>query len=98
LKIDAFTDQTFDGNQVCIFPFEEWLSDEILLKTANENAVAERVFLVDKGEKIHLRWFTPEINRQLYDHITLDSGGVIVAVKSDNCNLVSRFFTSQASF
>lgn len=70
-QIDAFTDRTFGGNQACVVPLEEWLSDEMLMKIANENAVAETAFFVDKGEKIHLRWFTPEIEMDLCGHATL---------------------------
>lgn len=70
-QIDAFTDKTFGGNQACVVPLEEWLSDEMLLKIANENAVAETAFFVDKGAKIHLRWFTPEIEMDLCGHATL---------------------------
>lgn len=70
-QIDAFTDSTFGGNQACVVPLEEWLSDEMLLKIANENAVAETAFFVDKGEKILLRWFTPEIEMDLCGHATL---------------------------
>ena len=38
-----------------------------------------------------------KINRQLFDQINLDPGGVIVTSKGDNCDFVSRFFTPQAS-
>ena len=191
-QIDAFTDTIFGGNPACVVPLDKWLSDDTLLKIAKENAVAETAFFVDKGEKIHLRWFTPEIemdlcghatlatshclktilgykqdeivfetlsgnlivkvenelykmdfpsrmpiaahlpliiseslniqpkevfksrdyvlvyeneteirnikiNRQLFDQINLDPGGVIVTAIGDNCDFVSRFFTPQAS-
>lgn len=191
-QIDAFTDKTFGGNPACVVPLDTWLSDDILLKIAKENAVAETAFFVDKGDKIHLRWFTPEIemdlcghatlatahclktilnfkkekivfetlsgdlnvfiekelykmdfpsrmpstdilpeiiqnalnikpkevlksrdyvlvyenesevrnikiDRQLFDQINLDPGGVIVTAIGDSCDFVSRFFTSQAS-
>lgn len=191
-QIDAFTDKIFGGNPACVVPLDKWLSDEILLKIAKENAVAETAFFVDKGDKIHLRWFTPEIemdlcghatlatahclktildykkdeivfetlsgglnilldeglyimdfpsrmplndnlpktienslnikpievlksrdyvlvykdetdirniiiDRQLFDQINLDPGGVIVTARGDNCDFVSRFFTPQAS-
>ncbi|MFT4803801.1 MAG: PhzF family phenazine biosynthesis protein, partial [Psychroserpens sp.] len=36
-----------------------------------ENAVAETAFYVDKGDKIHLRWFTPDIEMDLCGHATL---------------------------
>jgi len=191
-QIDAFTNKVFGGNPACVVPLDTWLSDDLLLKIAKENAVAETAFFIDKGEKLHLRWFTPEIemdlcghatlatahclksilnfpkdkiifetlsgdltvliennfyfldfpsrmplvselpkviknslniqpeevfksrdyvliydseediqnikiNRQIFDQINLDPGGVIVTAKGENCDFVSRFFTPQAS-
>lgn len=191
-QIDAFTNRIFGGNPACVVPLKEWLSDHLLLQIAKENAVAETAFFIDKGEKIHLRWFTPDIemdlcghatlatahclksilnypndtiifetlsgdltikvkdefyfldfpsrmpikselpeliskslsiqpietykardyvlvfesedeikqlkiNRQYFDQINLDPGGVIVTAKGNNCDFVSRFFTPQAT-
>ena len=191
-QIDAFTDKIFGGNPACVVPLNYWLPDATLFKITQENAVAETAFFVDKGDKIHLRWFTPEIemdlcghatlatahclksilnypkdkiifetlsgelivtikddsysldfpsrmpvvselpevirkslniqpkevyksrdyvlvydteqdiktikvDRQIFDQINLDPGGVIVTAKGDNCDFVSRFFTPQAS-
>lgn len=70
-QIDAFTDKIFGGNPACVVPLKTWLPDEILLKITQENAVAETAFFVDKGDKIHLRWFTPEIEMDLCGHATL---------------------------
>jgi len=70
-QIDAFTDKMFCGNPACVVPLNEWLPDDILLKITKENAVAETAFFVEKGEKIHLRWFTPEIEMDLCGHATL---------------------------
>ena len=70
-QIDAFTDKTFGGNPACVVPLKEWLPDHILMKIAKENAVAETAFFVTKGSKIHLRWFTPEIEMDLCGHATL---------------------------
>jgi PhzF family phenazine biosynthesis protein len=70
-QIDAFTNKTFGGNPACVVPLSEWPSNELLLKIAKENAVAETAFFVDKGNKIHLRWFTPEIEMDLCGHATL---------------------------
>jgi PhzF family phenazine biosynthesis protein len=70
-QIDAFTDKLFDGNPACVVPLNHWLPDETLLKITKENAVAETAFFVDKGDKIHLRWFTPEIEMDLCGHATL---------------------------
>ncbi|MFA5555147.1 MAG: PhzF family phenazine biosynthesis protein [Phycisphaerae bacterium] len=70
-QIDAFTDKIFGGNPACVVPLMEWLPDDILLKIAKENAVPETAFFVDKGDKIHLRWFTPDIEMDLCGHATL---------------------------
>jgi PhzF family phenazine biosynthesis protein len=70
-QIDAFTNTVFGGNPACVVPLDEWLSDDLLLKITRENAVAETAFYVDKGDKIHLRWFTPEIEMDLCGHATL---------------------------
>ncbi|MEN7547247.1 PhzF family phenazine biosynthesis protein [Rapidithrix thailandica] len=72
-QIDAFTDKIFGGNPACVVPLKKWLPDEILLKIAKENAVAETAFFVDNGNRIHLRWFTPEIEMDLCGHATLAS-------------------------
>jgi len=191
-QINAFTTTTFGGNPACVVPLSHWLPDNLLLKIAKENAVAETAFFLYKGDKIQLRWFTPEIemdlcghatlatahclksilgypedkilfetksgdltvttkndryyldfpsrmpiaselpeviknslniqpsevyksrdyllvynsqsevenitiDRQIFDQINLDPGGVIVTSKGENCDFVSRFFTPQAS-
>ncbi|MBZ9730189.1 PhzF family phenazine biosynthesis protein [Salegentibacter sp. JZCK2] len=70
-QINSFTDKIFCGNPACVIPLDKWLADDILLKIAKENAVAETAFFVDKGDKIHLRWFTPEIEMDLCGHATL---------------------------
>ena len=70
-QIDAFTDKMFGGNPACVVPLTDWLPDETLLNITKENAVAETAFFVDKGDKIHLRWFTPEIEMDLCGHATL---------------------------
>jgi len=70
-QIDAFTNKVFGGNPACVVPLDTWLSDDLLLKIAKENAVAETAFFIDKGEKLHLRWFTPEIEMDLCGHATL---------------------------
>lgn len=70
-QIDAFTDKTFGGNPACVVPLTDWLPNHILSSIAKENAVAETAFFVDRGDKIHLRWFTPEIEMDLCGHATL---------------------------
>ena len=38
-----------------------------------------------------------EIDKQIFDQINLDPGGVIVTSKGKNCDFVSRYFTPQSS-
>ena len=70
-QIDAFTDEMFGGNPACVVSLESWLPDELLLNIAKENAVAETAFFIEEGDKVLLRWFTPEIEMDLCGHATL---------------------------
>lgn len=76
-QINAFTENMFGGNPACVVPLKDWLSDEILLKIAKENAVAETAFFIVNEQKIHLRWFTPEVEMDLCGHATLASAFVL---------------------
>ena len=79
-QIDAFTETIFGGNPACVVPLENWLSDAILLKITQENAVAETAFYVINDDKIHLRWFTPEIEMDLCGHATLATAHVLISI------------------
>ena len=76
-QIDAFTENIFGGNPACVIPLEKWLEDDLLLKIAQENAVAETAFFIRKENYYHLRWFTPEIEMDLCGHATLATAYVI---------------------
>ena len=78
-QIDAFSDKVFGGNPACVVPLENWLKDEVLLKIAKENAVAETAFFVRKGKNFHLRWFTPDIEMDLCGHATLATAYCIIS-------------------
>ncbi len=78
-QIDAFTDKIFGGNPACVVPLKEWLPDNILLKLAKENAVAETAFFINREDHYHLRWFTPEIEMDLCGHATLATAHVLVS-------------------
>ncbi len=79
-QIDAFTSKTFGGNPACVVPLNDWLPDNVLLKIAQENAVAETAFFITKGDKIHLRWFTPEIEMDLCGHATLATAHALKSI------------------
>lgn len=78
-QIDAFTEKVFIGNPACVVPLENWLEDNLLLKIAQENAVAETAFFVRKAKNYHLRWFTPDIEMDLCGHATLASAHCILS-------------------
>ncbi len=82
-QVDAFTNTIFSGNPACVVPLEEWLSDEVLLNIAKENAVAETAFFIKNKETYHLRWFTPEVEMDLCGHATLASAHVIASMLED---------------
>ena len=74
-QIDAFASQTFEGNQACVMPMDDFLSDETLQKIAAENNVAETAFIVPEGNGVWaLRWFTPAVEVPLCGHATLAAG------------------------
>ncbi len=79
-QIDAFTETIFGGNPACVVPLQNWLSDDLLLKITQENAVAETAFYVINEDKIHLRWFTPEIEMDLCGHATLATAHVLISI------------------
>ena len=78
-QIDAFSDKVFGGHRACVVRLENWLQDEVLLKIAQENAVAETAFFVRKGKNFHLRWFTPDIEMDLCGHATLATAHCILS-------------------
>ena len=79
-QVDAFTNNIFSGNPACVVPLKTWLSDDILLKIAQENAVSETAFFIDKGKDIDLRWFTPDQEIDLCGHATLSTAHVLKSV------------------
>ena len=79
-QVDSFTNEIFKGNPACVVQLDEWLEDEVLLKIAQENAVAETAFFIFKDNYIDLRWFTPDIEIDLCGHATLATAFVIKSV------------------
>jgi PhzF family phenazine biosynthesis protein len=87
-QVDSFTDTVFKGNPACVVPLETWLPDAILLKIAQENGVAETAFFVVKGDKFHLRWFTPDIEMDLCGHATLAAAHAIKTILNHKSDLI----------
>ena len=79
-QVDAFAENVFQGNPACVVPLKKWLSDDLLLQIAKENAVAETAFFIEKDDHIHLRWFTPDIEIDLCGHATLATACILKRV------------------
>ncbi|MFM2485614.1 PhzF family phenazine biosynthesis protein [Celerinatantimonas yamalensis] len=76
-QIDAFADNIFEGNPAAVCPLNEWISDELLQKIAEENNLSETAFFVAEDEGYSLRWFTPEDEVDLCGHATLAAAHVL---------------------
>lgn len=76
-QVDAFTSRAFAGNPAAICPLESWLDDSLLQAIAAENNLAETAFFVPRGDRYHLRWFTPTVEVPLCGHATLASAYVL---------------------
>lgn len=88
-KVDSFASEIFKGNPACVVPLKNWLDDDLLLKIAQENAVAETAFFIKDKNEFHLRWFTPEIEIDLCGHATLATAYVIKSCLNYSQNVIS---------
>jgi predicted PhzF superfamily epimerase YddE/YHI9 len=79
-QVDAFTDRAFAGNPAAVMPLDTWLPDALLQQIAAENNLAETAFLISKGDRYHIRWFTPTVEVDLCGHATLAAAHVITHV------------------
>lgn len=72
-KIDAFTNQPFNGNPAAVI-FSNNLTDKKMQKIAAEMNLSETAFLSDSNAADYkLRWFTPTTEVDLCGHATIAS-------------------------
>lgn len=76
-QIDAFTSEQFKGNPAAVCPLNAWIGDDLMQNIAMENCLSETAFLLKKGDRYELRWFTPNGEVDLCGHATLASAYVI---------------------
>lgn len=78
--VDAFSDKIFKRNPAAICVLEEWISDDLMQKIAQENNLSETAFTVKQEDNIYvLRWFTPEDEIDLCGHATLATAFVLMS-------------------
>lgn len=75
--VDAFASALFHGNPAAVCILEEALPDTLMQRIAAENNLAETAFVVRRGEKLELRWFTPTVEVDLCGHATLAAAHVL---------------------
>ncbi len=73
LQIDAFTDQPFGGNPAAVCLLDAPADPNWMQRVAAEMNLAETAFLVPRGDRFGLRWFTPTVEVELCGHATLAS-------------------------
>ncbi len=78
--VDAFTAVPFAGNPAAVCPLENWLDDACLRAVAAENNLSETAYLVPRGDRYELRWFTPSCEVKLCGHATLASALVVMQI------------------
>ncbi|HEY3784766.1 MAG TPA: PhzF family phenazine biosynthesis protein [Steroidobacteraceae bacterium] len=71
--IDAFSRRTFGGNPAAVVITDEPLAQDLMLGIAAENNLAETAFVVPRGSRFSIRWFTPTVEMDLCGHATLAS-------------------------
>jgi len=76
-QVDAFASHVFEGNPAAVIPLENWLSDEMMQKIAQENNLSETAFFIPTEKRYHIRWFTPLAEVKLCGHATLASAHVL---------------------
>ncbi|MGX1926795.1 PhzF family phenazine biosynthesis protein [Vibrio sp. NH-7] len=71
---DTFTQERFKGNPAAVVPLTDWLSDDMMLKIAQENNLSETAFIKQIAIDHHeIRWFSPICEIEFCGHATLAS-------------------------
>ena len=77
--VDSFTDTAFKGNPAGVCLLESSISDELMLKIAQELNLSETAFILADEESsiLSIRYFSPKMEIPLCGHATLASAKVI---------------------
>lgn len=77
-QVDAFTDQPFSGNPAAVLVLKDWLPDDLMLKIAQENNLAETAFVKCRTDGTwDLRWFAPAHEVDFCGHATLATAHIL---------------------
>ncbi|HEY7840613.1 MAG TPA: PhzF family phenazine biosynthesis protein [Gammaproteobacteria bacterium] len=78
-QVDAFASRLFSGNPAAVVVMDDWLPDAVLQAIAAENNLSETAFVIPRGQRCPLRWFTPTFEIDLCGHATLATAHVLFA-------------------
>jgi len=76
-QVDAFADRPFAGNPAAVCILEQPRDEAWMQLIAREMNLSETAFLVKRGQRYDLRWFTPKLEVDLCGHATLASAHVL---------------------
>lgn len=77
-QVDAFTDRLFAGNPAAVLVLDDWLPDDLMLKIAAENNLAETAFTRPRPDGgWDLRWCTPAMEVDFCGHATLATAHIL---------------------
>jgi PhzF family phenazine biosynthesis protein len=76
--VDAFAGAPFTGNPAAVVLLEEWPADRVLQGMAAEHNLSETAFVLRRGARCELRWFTPTVEVDLCGHATLAAAHVLL--------------------
>ena len=93
-QVDAFTDNVFGGNPAAVCPLDCWIDASLMQRIAEENNLAETVFLLKTELNYEIRWFMPHDEIDLCGHATLAAAYVIFKYLDTEIDTVH--FTSQS--
>ncbi len=79
-QVDAFAEKTFEGNPAVVCPLPQFLPEKMMQQIAMEHNLSETAFIVQDGDRYHIRWFTPVAEVELCGHATLASAYVIFEI------------------
>ena len=95
-QVDAFTSKVFGGNPAAVCPLQEWISDNLMQKIAQENNLSETAFFVKNKNEFDIRWFTPLTELDLAGHPTLATAHVILKELDNNLEKMDEEINYQA--
>jgi PhzF family phenazine biosynthesis protein len=75
--VDAFTDRPLAGNPAAVCLLDGPREDAWMQGLAREMGLSETAYLLQEGDVLRLRWFTPTIEMNLCGHATLATAHVL---------------------